>query len=80
MLVPGAVTHRAAEPGGCCRGSLTLGGGPEVVRAGVQEGVWDIPVGKGLSEAGRSRTSQPDRMEHLEAALTRRSGRVLLRR
>lgn len=80
MSVPGAVTHRAAEPGGRCRGSLTLAGGPEVVRAGVREGVWDIPVGKGLSEAARSGASQPDRMEHLEAALIRRSGRVLLRR
>lgn len=46
----------------------------------MQEGVWDIPVGKGLSEAARSRASQLDRMEHLEAALIRRSGRVLLRR
>ena len=48
--------------------SHILGRGPEVVRAGTQEGGLGSPVGKGLGGAARTGEAQLDRMEHLEAA------------
>lgn len=57
-------TQGTAETRGPLEGvSHILGGGPEVVRAGVQEGGLRPPVGRGLGGAAWSGTAQ------LEAAL-----------
>ena len=62
-------TQGAAETRGPLEGvSHILGRGPEVVRAGTQEGGLGSPVGKGLGGAARTGAAQLDRMEHLEAA------------